>query len=79
MKIIGAYDAKSHLSDILKRVAEGEVYVVTRHGHPVAKIIPAGDSVYEAPAEVIEKLRAFRRGRKLDGLELKDLIEEGRA
>jgi len=35
------FDAKAKLSEILDRVAEGEEITITRHGRPVAKIVPA--------------------------------------
>lgn len=40
-KTIGAFDAKTHLSEILQRVRQGQVYVITRRGQPVAELRPA--------------------------------------
>lgn len=40
MPTIGAFAAKTHLSQLLKRVAEGERFVITRHNRPVAELIP---------------------------------------
>ena len=33
-------EAKTHLSEILQRVAEGEEVLLTRRGRPVARVIP---------------------------------------
>jgi prevent-host-death family protein len=39
---IGAYDAKTRLSELLDRVEKGEQIVITRHGKPVARLVPEG-------------------------------------
>lgn len=38
---VGVHEAKSTLSRLLRRVAAGEEIVITRGGHPVAKLVPA--------------------------------------
>ena len=40
MSEIGAYEAKTHLPKLLERVLKGERFVITRHGKPVAELIP---------------------------------------
>ena len=37
---IGAFDAKTHLSELLEKVSRGESYVITRRGKPVAELKP---------------------------------------
>lgn len=37
---IGAFAAKTHLASILDKVAHGQTFVVTKHGKPIAQIIP---------------------------------------
>ena len=37
---IGAFDAKTRLSELLDRVENGEVITITRHGVPIAKLEP---------------------------------------
>ncbi len=39
---IGAFDAKTHLSELLKKVVRGQVYVITRRGKPLAELRPVG-------------------------------------
>ncbi|WP_067470274.1 type II toxin-antitoxin system Phd/YefM family antitoxin [Nocardia amamiensis] len=34
------HDAKTHLSRIIERVEHGEEIVISRAGHPVAKVVP---------------------------------------
>jgi prevent-host-death family protein len=38
--IVGAFDAKTRLSELLDRVEAGEVIVITRHGSPIATLQP---------------------------------------
>jgi prevent-host-death family protein len=39
------HDAKTHLSQIIERVEHGEEIIISRAGHPVAKVIPLAGSV----------------------------------
>ena len=41
---IGAYDAKTRLSELLDRVERGEQIVITRHGRPIARLVPEGEA-----------------------------------
>lgn len=79
MDTIGSYEAKTHLPALLRRVEEGEEIVITRHGRPIARLIPAGGPHEGTTGDVIDALRAFR-GRHALGPELtvRDLIDEGR-
>jgi len=75
---VGAYEAKTHLPRLLDRVAEGEWITITRHGHPVAVLRPVSARERRHLPEVIADLRSFRCGRRLDGVPLREMIEEGR-
>jgi prevent-host-death family protein len=37
---IGAFEAKNTLGSLLDRVEQGEEIVITRHGKPVARLVP---------------------------------------
>ena len=37
---MGAFDAKNHFSELLEKALQGRETIVTKHGHPVAKIVP---------------------------------------
>ena len=39
------HDAKTHLSQIIERVERGEEIIISRAGHPVAKVVPLAGSV----------------------------------
>lgn len=78
MSQVGAYEAKTHLSELLERVARGERIVITRHGTPVAALTPVTRCDVAGTAEVVASLRAFRQGRRLGDISLRQMIDEGR-
>ena len=64
MELIGAYEAKTHLPRLLDRVAHGESLTITRHGRPVARLVPVTGSreqAQEAAARIIERRRHLKR------------------
>jgi len=73
---VGAYEAKTHLAQILERVARGERVVITKHGVPVAVLSRVGPQA--DPQQVAGQLRGFRKGRTLKPISARELIEEGR-
>lgn len=78
MESVGAYDAKTHLAQLLERVAGGEKITITKHGVPVAVLQPAENARKTPVREVIEELKRFRAGRRLEGISIREMIEEGR-
>lgn len=76
MITIGAFEAKTHLSALLDRVAAGEAVVITKHGRPVARLVSA--EANERAGDVVEKLKALRKGTTLGGLSWKELRDQGR-
>jgi prevent-host-death family protein len=78
METVGSFEAKTHFSALLERVTKGETITITKHGIPVAKLVPATAPAKRNRAEVIRELKEFRKGRTLGGLTLKQLINEGR-
>ena len=78
MKTIGAFEAKTHLAELLKRVSEGETIRITLRGVPVAKLVPADDRQEKDLKKVVREIREIRNGANLKGLALRELINEGR-
>ena len=78
MRTIGAFEAKNRLSELLQAVENGEEVTITRHGRPVARLVPADQSDRAKVREAIEWLKETRKKRSLGGLNIKDLINEGR-
>jgi prevent-host-death family protein len=77
MTTVGSYEAKTHLPQLLDRVAKGEKITITKHGVPVAMLVPARRGRLDVQTAV-DKLKEFRKGRSLDGLTIREMIEEGR-
>jgi len=78
METVGAYEAKTHLPKLLKRVIKGERITITKHGIPVAVLQPPESLRKTEPKQVIAELRKFRAKHRLNGLSIRDMIEEGR-
>lgn len=79
MSEIGAFEAKTHFSKLLDRVARGEEFTITLRGRPVAKLVAVGtpDRKVQA-AEAVAGLKALRAQTFLGGLDWKALRDEGR-
>ena len=78
MDFVGAFEAKTHLAELLNRVCEGESITITRHGKPVAQLIPISSPQKRSRSEVINDLLNFGKGRKLEGRSIREMIDEGR-
>jgi len=78
MQTVGAFEAKTHLSALLARVAKGERFTLTRHGIPVALLVPLEPSAKPEREAVLRALEAFGQGRSLKGMTIRGLIEDGR-
>ena len=78
MEHIGVYQAKTHLPRLLERVQSGEMITITRHGTPVAVLLPPPDTARQPLEKVIASLRLFRQKHSLGGLSIKEMIAEGR-
>ncbi len=78
MQQVGAYEAKTRLSQLIDEAAKGEEIIITKHGVPVAALVPVAGPRQQDPQAAIAALKDFRRGRKLAGLPLREMIEEGR-
>ena len=78
MQSIGAYEAKTHLPQLLDRVARGESLIITRHGHPVARLVPmeneARDRARRAARRILERRARLDR---TSISELMDTVHEG--
>jgi prevent-host-death family protein len=78
MIIVGAFEAKTHLSALLDKVVAGEEVVITKHGKPVARLVGAREIDRARINEAFEKLKALRKGTALGGISWKALRDEGR-
>jgi prevent-host-death family protein len=79
MVSVGAFEAKTHLSDLLDRVARGEKITITRHGVPAALLIPVEEKEAKpSHQEIVEGMRALRQRVKPGKMSVRDMVKEGR-
>jgi prevent-host-death family protein len=75
---VGAYEAKTRLSQLIDEAAKGEEIIITKHGVPVAALIPVAGPRRTDTQAAIAAIKDFRRGRRLAGLSIREMIEGGR-
>ncbi len=77
MKTVGAFEAKTHLNELLRRVSRREH---TNHsaGVPVAKLVPTEDSKPKDLKKIVREMREIRQGMILGDLTIRELIDQGR-
>jgi prevent-host-death family protein len=82
--VVGAYEAKSRLSALLDRVETGQEVIITRHGHPVARLVPEPQK-FDAPAAAaaLERITAMRKRLESEGVwfkpgEIRGLLNQER-
>jgi len=76
---VGAYQAKTHLSELLEKVEAGAEITITKHGAPVARLVPVKkEASLEERLAAIQRIRRLAGRLSLRGLKIKDLISEGR-
>lgn len=76
---VGAYEAKTHFSKLLVKVEAGQEITITRHGSPIAKLVPAAkEASRDERLAAIQRIQKLATGLSLRGLKVKELRGEGR-
>jgi prevent-host-death family protein len=83
MNSVGAFEAKTHFSQLLERVERGEEIVITRRGKPVARMVPAAakqdpDAVMAVFRRLAERARQ-RGAPKIAWAEWRRYVDAGRS
>lgn len=77
MREVGAFEAKTHLSELLAAVEAGETVTITRRGKAVARLVPVpGESSGRLAA--LTRLRAIGAKASLTAPEILSMRDEGR-
>ena len=77
---VGVFEAKTTLSQLIERVGRGESIVITRHGTPVARLVPCETAKdRERASEAVQELLGFERLKLPKGVTIKQLTEKGRS
>jgi len=74
---VSAYDAKTHLSGLLERAERGERFVITRHGKPVAQLIPFEGEDEASIMQMLDRVDRVRARLARQGVTLSGILEPG--
>lgn len=74
---VSAYDAKTHLPSLLARAERGERFLITRHGKPIALLIPFVRDDEEQIEQVVARVRTLRSRLFRQGVTLADVLKDG--
>ncbi|MGC8500113.1 MAG: type II toxin-antitoxin system Phd/YefM family antitoxin [Leptospirales bacterium] len=76
---IGSYEAKTKLPELLRLVKSGRSFTITNRGEAVADLVPSAGARVRDRASAAEKLKSFMMTEPVRGVDIKELVEEGRA
>jgi prevent-host-death family protein len=78
---IGAYEAKTHLPELLRQVRAGKRFTITHRGEAIADLVPSEAARPTNAAAAIERFQAFMRENPVVArdMSVRELIDEGRA
>ncbi len=74
MRKVQATEAKTHLAQLLSAVERGETIAITRHGKPIAHLIPAQARERAAREEAVERFRSRRAGWERIEMSIEDIL-----
>ena len=78
MDSVGTFEAKTHLTRLLERVAKGERIIITNRGKPVAMLVPPEEGQRPDTVEVGKSMLAYRdKVKRQLGGSFRDLAHEG--
>ena len=85
---VGAYEAKTHLPELLRKVREGASFTITQRGAAVADLVPTGRMAQRSGVAAAAAMRTFMQGAAAlareraveqgEPIDFKALIAEGR-
>jgi len=77
-KEIGSYEAKTKLPELLRQVKEGKSFTITNRGEAIADLVPSAGVKRKDRAAAVKKMKAFMLDNPVRGVNIKELIDEGR-
>jgi prevent-host-death family protein len=76
---VEVHEAQADWDTLLDMVAHGDEIIITRRGKAAARLLPAEMGNERGKAEsAVAAILEIRQGVALDGLSIKDLVNEGR-
>jgi antitoxin (DNA-binding transcriptional repressor) of toxin-antitoxin stability system len=76
---IGSYKTKTKLPELLRQVKAGKSFTITNRGEAIADLVPSLGARVKNKVLAAEKLKAFMLSDPMRGVNIKALIDEGRA
>jgi prevent-host-death family protein len=81
MSTVGIFEAKAKLSEIVRKVEQGERFTITVRGRAKAQVVPVEEPSHERSPEEIKAAYKRMRNPVIKGIsheEIRAAIEEGR-
>lgn len=76
---VGAFEAKTHLAELLRKVSAGQVIRITQRGKPVADLMPITSNDMEISTVAAQKMLLLMKGTAVQAeIDIKSLINAGR-
>lgn len=76
MKTVGAFEAKTRLSELIREVEEGETFEITKNNRKVAMLVPA--LIEDERQKAIRSIQNIRKGILRGKLSIRQMREQGR-
>ena len=76
--VVSAFDAKAHISGLLREVQEGQTFTITRRGKPIARLVPLPSEKEKMKTDEILKEFDSIREKVTGKVDIKSYIQEGR-
>jgi prevent-host-death family protein len=72
MREVQSSEAKAHLTQLLSDVERGETIVITRHGRPIARLVPEAEQRVNDVQRTMEQIASFRE--TMPSMALSDIL-----
>lgn len=76
---ISSYEAKTKLPELLRQVKAGKSFTITKRGEAIAELVPSAGVRMKDKVAAVKKMKAFMLENPARGVNIKELMEEGRA
>ena len=76
---IGSYEAKTQLPKLLRQVKAGKRFTITNRGEAIADLVPSTYAKTKDKVAAVNRLKAFMKENPVRAVNIRRLLEEGRA